>query len=137
MLKKTITYSGFNDEEYTEDFYFNLSRAEIIMMESSKAGGMRSYYERIVKAKDTVAVMECFRDLIHMSYGEKSPDGKRFVKSEELVTAFEQSEAYSELVMELLSDVDKALAFVNGIMPASIAAEMASKKDELVAMIEN
>lgn len=129
MLKKTITYRGYNDEEYTEDFYFNLSRAELVMMESSVAGGMRSYYERIVQAKDTVAVMECFRDLIHMSYGEKSPDGKRFVKSEELFKAFEQSEAYSELVMDLLSDAGKALDFVNGIMPPSIASEMAKNKD--------
>lgn len=124
MLKKTIKFTDYNDEVRTEDYYFNLSRAELVMLETSKLGGMKAYYERISQAKDSVAIMEAFRDLIHMSVGEKSPDGKRFIKSEEIATAFEQSEAYSELIMELLSDPKVALAFMKGIMPASIAAEM-------------
>lgn len=129
MLKKTITYTDYNDEERTEDYYFNLSRAELVMMESSKLGGMRAYYERIIQAKDNVAIMECFRDLIHMAVGEKSPDGKRFIKSEEYATAFEQSEAYSELIIELLSNEKVALAFINGVLPSSIQKEMAKESE--------
>lgn len=127
MLKKTITYTDYNGEERTEDFYFNLSRAELVMMESSKLGGMRAYYERIIQAKDNVAIMECFRDLIRMAVGEKSPDGKRFVKSEEYATAFEQSEAYSELIIELLSDEHIALNFIQGILPPSIQKEVSKQ----------
>lgn len=132
MIKKTISYTDYNGDERKEDYYFNLSRAELIMLESSKLGGMQAYYDRISQAKDNVAIMEAFRDLIHMAVGEKSPDGKRFIKSEEFATAFEQSEAYSELVIELLSDAKGALAFVQGMMPASIAAQI--EKDQLALL---
>lgn len=124
MLKKTIKYEDYNGVERNEDHYFNLSRAELIMMEHSKVGGLKSYYERISKARDEVALMECFRDLIHVSYGQKSPDGKRFIKSEELTLEFEQTEAYSELIVELLSDADIALGFIKAVMPASISEKM-------------
>lgn len=120
MLKKTITYTDYNGVERKEDFYFNLSKGELVMMESSVAGGMKQRLEKIVQTQDNVEIMEVFRDLIHRAYGEKSPDGKRFVKSDELATAFEQTEAYSELIMELMGDADKAAAFVNGIIPAGL-----------------
>lgn len=120
MLKKTITYTDYNDVERTEDFYFNLSKAELIMMETSTAGGLKQRLEKIVQTQDNVAIMEIFRDLIHRAYGEKSADGKRFVKSDELSTAFEQTEAYSELVMELMGDAEKASIFINSIIPAGL-----------------
>ena len=120
MLKKTITYTDYNDNERTEDFYFNLSKAELIMMESSVAGGMKQRLEKIVQTQDNVEIMEVFRDLIHRAYGEKSPDGKRFLKSDEISTAFEQCEAYSELIMELMDDANKASAFINGIIPPGL-----------------
>lgn len=120
MLKKTITYTDYNDVDHTEDFYFNLSKAELVMMETSVAGGMRQRLEKIVQTQDNVAIMEVFKDLIHRSYGEKSADGKRFVKSDELSTAFEQSEAYSELIMEIMSDSEKAAQFINGILPQGL-----------------
>lgn len=123
MLKKTITYTDYNDETRTEDFYFNLSKAELTLMEASKVGGMKNYLERIIQTKDVTAIAEMFKDIIHMSYGEKSPDGKRFIKSEDLSVAFEQTEAYSELVMELLN-AENAAKFINGIMPKDIAAEI-------------
>lgn len=123
MLKKTISYTDYDDVERTEDYYFNLSKAEIIMMDSSVVGGLRRRLEKIINSKDSVAIMEVFKDLIHRSYGEKSDDGKRFVKSEEISTAFEQTEAYSELVMELLSDPDSAAKFVNGILPKGLIKE--------------
>lgn len=120
MLKKTITYTDYNDVERTEDHYFNLSKAELIMMESSVAGGMKQQLEKIVQTQDSVEIMRVFQNLIHKAYGEKSPDGRRFVKSDELSTAFEQTEAYSELIMEIMSNPDKASAFINGIIPAGL-----------------
>lgn len=119
MLKKTITYTDYNQAERTEDFYFNLTKAEVMEMEMSTSGGLAEMMKKIVAAKDAPAIIKVFKDLILKAYGEKSPDGKRFIKSEEIATAFAQTEAYSQLFMELATDPDKAAEFVNGIIPAA------------------
>lgn len=121
MLKKTITYTDYNGAERTEDFYFNLSKAEIMEMEMSTAGGLAELIQKIVAAQDAPAIIKIFKDLILKAYGEKSPDGKRFIKSDENTKAFEQTEAYSNLFMELATDADAAAKFVNGIVPADAA----------------
>lgn len=117
MLKKTITYTDYNGNERTEDFYFNLSKAEVMEMEMSTTGGMAEMIQKIVSAQDAPAIIKIFKEIILKSYGEKSPDGKRFIKSEEIARAFSQTEAYSELYMELSTDADAAAAFVRGIVP--------------------
>lgn len=121
MLKKTITYTDYNDVERTETFYFNLSKAELAEMEMSITGGLAEMIEKIVEAQDSPALIKIFKDLILKAYGEKSPDGKRFIKSEELSTSFSQTEAYSILFMELATDADAASNFVEGIMPSDIS----------------
>ena len=126
MLKKTITYTDYNGLERKEDFYFNLSKAEIAEMEMSTEGGLAEMIKKVVDAKDQVAIIKIFKDLVLNSYGEKSTDGKRFVKSAELSTAFSQTEAYSIIFMELATDADKAAEFVNGIIPADMAKQLAS-----------
>lgn len=134
MLKKTITYVDYDGNNRTEDFFFNISKAELTMMEASKTGGMRQYLERIIQTQDNVAIMEMFRDIIHKAYGEKAPDGRRFIKSEDLSLGFEQTEAYSELIMELLGDAGKASEFINAILPADVMVMAAAeKKPELKA----
>ena len=120
MLKKTITYVDYNGVERTEDFYFNLSKAEVAEMELSVEGGFSKMLEEIVRSKDNVRIMELFKQMVLKAYGEKSADGKRFVKSKELSEAFSQTEAYSEIFMELALDEKAAAAFVNGIMPANL-----------------
>lgn len=117
MLKKTITYVDYNGNERTEDFYFNLSKAEIMEMEMSTTGGLAEMIQKIVKAQDAPAIIKVFKDLVLKAYGEKSADGKRFIKSDEIRDAFSQTEAYSQLFMELATDADAAAAFVNGIVP--------------------
>ena len=117
MLKKTITYTDYNGLERTEDFYFNLSKAEIMEMELSTAGGLAEMIQRIVDAQDAPAIIKVFKDLVLKAYGEKSPDGRRFIKSAEIADSFSQTEAYSQLFMELATDSDAAAAFVNGIVP--------------------
>lgn len=126
MLKKTITYHDYNGVEYTQDFYFNLSKAEIMEMEMGTTGGLAEMIAKIVAAQDAPAIIKIFKDLILKSYGEKSADGKRFIKSDEISTAFTQTEAYSELFMELATDAEAAAAFVNGIIPADMAKEVAA-----------
>lgn len=117
MLKKTITYTDYNGVERTEDFYFNLTKAELMEMEIGTTGGMADMIKRIVDAKDAPAIIKIFKELVLKAYGEKSADGKRFVKSEEISNGFAQTEAYSQLFMELATDADAAAAFVNGIIP--------------------
>lgn len=119
MLKKTITYTDYNGAERTEDFYFNLSKAEVMEMEMSTSGGLAEMIKKIVAAQDAPAIIKIFKDLVLKAYGEKSPDGKRFIKSEEIATAFSQTEAYSQLFMELATNADEAAKFVNGIVPAA------------------
>lgn len=123
MLKKTVTYTDYNGVERTEDFYFNLTKAEITEMELSTAGGFAEMLQKVVAAQDAPSIIKVFKDLVLKAYGEKSPDGKRFVKSEEISTAFAQTEAYSQIFMELATDSKAAAAFVNGIVPADMQAD--------------
>ena len=120
MLKKTVTYMDYNGVERTEDFYFNLSKAEVTEMELSVEGGFSKMLEEIVKSNDNVRIIELFKEMVLKAYGEKSADGRRFIKSKELSEAFSQTEAYSEIFMELALDEKAAAAFVNGIMPANL-----------------
>lgn len=121
MLKKTITYNDYNGTERTEDFYFNLSQAEVMEMEMSTAGGLAEMIKRVVASQDAPSIIKIFKDLILKAYGEKSADGKRFVKSEEIATAFSQTEAYSILFTELATDDKAAADFVNGIVPKEMS----------------
>lgn len=126
MLKKTIKYTDYNGVERTEDFYFNLSKAEVMEMEMSTTGGLAEMINRVVAAQDTPSIIKIFKDLILKAYGEKSADGKRFIKSPEIADAFSQTEAYSILFMELATDADAASAFVNGITPVDVSAAQPS-----------
>lgn len=117
MIKKTIKYTDFEGVEREEDFYFNLSKSELTTMELGVTGGMSQMLEKIVKAKDNRKIVETFKLIIFRAYGEKSDDGKRFIKSPELSEAFSQTNAYEELFMEMLGDTDAAVKFINGIIP--------------------
>ena len=128
MIKKTITYVDYNGTERTEDFYFNLSKAELMEMEMGTKGGLTEELQRIINTQDTPEIIKVFKGLLLKSYGQKSPDGKRFIKSEELSEEFEQTEAYSQLFMELATDDKKASDFVNGIIPSDISAEVAKQQ---------
>ena len=125
MIKKTITYKDYNQVERTESFYFNLSKAEVMEMEMSTAGGMAESIQKIVDAKDAPAIIRVFKDLVLRSYGVKSDDGRRFIKSKELSDEFSQTEAYSQIFMELATNADEAAKFVNGIIPADLNQKVA------------
>jgi hypothetical protein len=120
MLKKRMTYTDFDGVERTEEFYFNLSRAEVMEMEMLADGGMVQMLTKIVDSKDAKRIVSTFKEIILKAYGEKSPDGKRFVKSPELSGAFSQTEAYSDLFIELATDAQAASDFINGIVPQSM-----------------
>lgn len=120
MFKKTVTYTDYDGVERTEDVYFNLSKPEIIEMQLNTPGGYAELIERIINAKDTRALVSLYKELLLKSYGIKSDDGKRFIKSEEISTAFSQTPAYDTIYMELATDADAASAFVNGLLPTDL-----------------
>lgn len=117
MISKSITYIDYNGNERTETHWFNMNDAEIMDMELSITGGMSKMIEQIIEAQDTPALMKVFKDLILKSYGVKSPDGKRFIKSDEITLEFTQTEAYVKLYTTLANNTKEAIEFVNGIIP--------------------
>ena len=124
MIKKTLTYTDYNGNERTEDFYFHLNKAEITKLEMSTTGGMAEKIQRIVAAQDQPAIIAVFEDLIQRSFGIKTPDGKGFLKRKEDLEAFISTEAYSDLFMELATNSDAASEFINGIVPADLAKQL-------------
>lgn len=120
MFKKRITYTDFNGQERTEDFYFNLSKSEMIMLESTTPGGYAAMLQRIIDSKDNTSLMNAFTDLIRMSYGVKSEDGKHFVKNEKVVDDFLNSAAFDQMFTEFFTDENAASDFAKGIMPMDI-----------------
>ena len=125
MIKKTITYTDYNGVERTENFYFNLSKAEVMEMEMTAEGGMAEFIQKIVDAKDAPSIIRVFKDLVLKAYGVKSDDGRRFMKTKpdgsRYADDFKETEAYSQIFMELATDADDAAKFVNGIVPADLA----------------
>ena len=117
MLKKEIKYTDYNGQERTEVFHFNLTQAEVMEMELSVNGGLTTHLEKIVQEKDQSQIIKAFKEIMDISYGVKSLDGKRFVKNQEVLDEFRQTEAYSILFMELATDAEASAAFVNGIIP--------------------
>jgi hypothetical protein len=133
MLKKTITYTDYNGLERKEDFYFNLTKAELMKMEMGTAGGLAEAMQKLVNEKEAPAIIKMFEDLVLGAYGEKSPDGKRFIKNDEVRENFASTEAYSILFMELATDADKAADFIKAIIPSDLADEVAKKQPTLLA----
>ena len=124
MLKKRIKYEDYNGEIREEDFYFNLSKAELTEMMFSVEGGLENKIRKIIDAKNTPELIKLVKDIIIKSYGEKSADGKRFIKSKELTEEFMQTEAYSELYIELATNDIAAADFIFGILPTSISDQL-------------
>lgn len=122
MLKKTITYEDWNGETRTEDFYFNLTRTELIEMETGMVPGrsLTDTLQTLITDKDMGMIVQTIKEIVLKAYGEKSADGKRFVKNQDVRDSFEQNPAYDILYMELAQNAEKAADFLNGIMPTQV-----------------
>lgn len=132
MLGKTITYTDYNGLKRTETFYFNLNKSELIEMDAMIPGGMNAAYRMILEKNDAPSLMSTFKTIILKAYGIKSADGRRFEKSEEISKAFEQSPAYDEFFMDLISgDGKNTLDFIRGILPADMQSEASEIEKEL------
>lgn len=124
MLKKTITYVDYDGRERTEDFWFNLSKTELTKLDAELPGGVLGVLRKIIDKQDRKALVDFIETLILRSYGEKTPDGKRFVKTIDMVEEFMQTPAYDVLFMSILSDTDSQTSFINGVIPQSMVKEI-------------
>jgi hypothetical protein len=131
MLKREITYETFDGEVLTEIFYFNISKPELVDLEVEYKEGLSNLLQKIVKAEDGKALVEHFKRIILLAYGEKSEDGKRFIKNDKLREEFSQSAAYNALFMELATDENAAATFIKGVIPKDMTQELDTKTVEL------
>jgi hypothetical protein len=136
MLKETIKYTDYEGNEREEDFYFNLNKAELMEMQLSTEGGLEKRIQKIISSQNGKEIIELFKAIILKAYGEKSDDGKRFIKNQEIRDSFEQSEAYSELFMKLATDADAATKFINGVIPKDVAGQV-KETPATIAAINN
>jgi len=133
MIKKTVTYTDYDGVERTETFYFNLSQAELLEMEFSASGGFTKMIEKLIETKDAPRIMSIFKEMLLKSYGEKSADGRRFIKSTELSTEFSQTPAYEKLFVELATNADSATEFVNGLVDG---ANVKAAEEPVLAVVQ-
>jgi hypothetical protein len=137
MLKRTITYEDFNDNQITEDFYFNMSKSELVELEVSYEKGFGETLQAIIEAKDHKQLITEFKKLILMAYGVKSPDGKRFIKNDELREEFSQTAAYNALFMELATDENAAASFIQAVIPKDMAAQIVVAESTSAAPVQD
>lgn len=132
MIKWTIQYTDFDDVERKEDYYFNLTKSELMEMNFNANGGLEKMIRKIVEANDTKRIIDVFKDVVLKAYGEKSLDGKGFIKMRDghrLSDDFSQTAAYDALFMELATNEESATKFINGVIPKNFAKEIESRKD--------
>lgn len=134
MIKKQITYTDYDGNERTESFWFALNQAELLEMNLEKNGGLSNMITRITETNDYAELSRILKDLIRRSYGVKSDDGKRFVKSPAMTDEFIQTEAYSEMFTELVTDANATSEFITGIIPQKLAAQVVAEQKKLEAV---
>ena len=128
MFKKTVTYEDYKGNTRTEDFYFNLNKAELVELELSTKGGLTVMMDRIIAAQDNATLFKIFKDLVSKSYGVLSDDGRKFIKNQEVLDDFMQTEAYSIIFSELATNAEAAAEFFNNVIPQNLAKELAEEE---------
>lgn len=128
MFQKTVTYEDYKGNTRTEDFYFNLNKAELVELELSTKGGLTVMMDRIIAAQDNATLFKIFKDLVSKSYGVLSDDGRKFVKNQEVLDDFMQTEAYSIIFSELATNEEAAAEFFNNVIPQNLAKELAEEE---------
>lgn len=129
MLRKNIQYTDFNGQKRTDMFYFNLTKAELAEMELSERQGLSTVAQQIIDAEDTKEILAIFKMIVRASVGKKSEDGRRFIKNEDIISELFDSNAYSELFMELVQDADAAAKFIRGVVPEDLTAASEDGED--------
>ena len=128
MFTKTVTYEDYKGNTRTEDFYFNLNKAELVELELSTKGGLTVMMDRIIATQDNPTLFKIFKDLVAKSYGVLSDDGRKFIKNQEVLDDFMQTEAYSIIFSELATNAEAAAEFFNNVIPQNLAKELAEEE---------
>lgn len=141
MIKKTLKYKNYAREEVTDDFYFDINESELLMMNWSERGGLDKYYERIIKEEDNREILKAFQELVDLSYGRRSLDGKDFDKSPEYLKKFKSSGAYNQLMLEFFTQDEDgtnnfAEQFANGLLPADLIERVRKTEEEEKAKLD-
>lgn len=136
MIKETITYTDYNGTERTEDFYFNMTKTELLRMEQDKSGSFSGVLEKFIKAKDNADLFDAIEKFIFKAYGEKSADGRQFKKSEEISESFFQSPAYEVLFDKLNGNSEYSYNFIMGIVPAELSKQVAENPEAAKRLAE-
>lgn len=134
MYKITETYTDYDGNQRTEDFYFHLTKAEIMEFDFLQQGGMEKMIEKIISTQDRKSLIEIFKTLVIGAYGEKSMDGRRFMKNDEVKQSFIETEAYSQIFMRLATDAKAASEFINNIIPKDLQGELKKEQEKVVSI---
>lgn len=137
MFSDKITYEDFNGDTITEELFFNISKMEMLNMDASYGGKFGEYLQKIAESEDMQKLLDAFKDIVKLAYGVKSEDGKRFVKSEEEYKKFEESPAYDEFMMKLMTNEDYSLKFILGAMPKVDGVTEESVRKNLMQATQN
>lgn len=122
MFKKTIKYEDFNGEQQEEDFYFHMSKAELIEMAAD--GDIQKRLQRIIESKDNRKIFDEFKALLANAVGLRSEDGRTFRKDDYARAQLMESPAFDELVLELCTDAKAATEFVTNLIPQKMQKEL-------------
>lgn len=129
MFSRTFEYTGYDGQPHKDTWWFNLSEAELYKLELSNLGGMNGMMNRLLRESKPGEIVEVFESLILSAVGERSVDGRKFIKNQEIRDDFYQSKAYSDLFVELVSSGEKLAEFLKGAIPAEVAAELAKAEE--------
>ena len=117
MYKITMESVDFGGTKRTEDYYFNLTQAELVEMQLTTEGGYKEMIEKVLNAKDIKTMSQVFKTILCKAYGVVSPDGRKFVKNQAVLDDFLATQAYSDLYMKLVTDDEAAADFFNKVIP--------------------
>lgn len=133
MLKREIKYQDFDGNEQTATFYFHIGKHEIVELDVEHKGGIKALFEKIIETQDDKGIVEQMKKLILLAVGERSADGQRFVKNDQIREDFKNHAAYEALFMELSTDAERASEFGIGILPPDVAKELKNDIETSVA----
>lgn len=133
MLVKAIKYTDYNGDEKVKNFYFNLTKTELAKMNLTAEGGMKETIKAMINESDNKKIVDLFEQIVLGAYGEKSPDGESFLKSDEIRARFQCHPAYDALFMELLEGGEKSIGdFINAVVPQDISSKITAEDREQI-----
>jgi hypothetical protein len=124
MFKETFEFKDYFGVDRKEDHYFQLSEPEVMQLNFSSVGNLKDTVEKITQEQDGGRIISLFEQIIQKAHGERSEDGRLFIKNKEALERFIYSPVYSMMYMKLATDADYAARFLREILPKDMKKEM-------------